>query len=94
MALPPDPHYEGRRPCVGRTLQNLLRLTLPVRVKNLDCITGDTLYPHHDDLQILLLLRLTIVARRGRSGRAAPFRRFPTTYAIVAREARFDPVEV
>ena len=75
-------------------MQNLLRLTLPVRVKNLDCFTGDTLYPHHDDLQILILLRLTTVARRGRSGRVALFPRFLTPYAIVTREARFDPVEV
>ena len=94
MALPPDPPYEGRRPCVGRTLQNLLRLTLPVGVGNLDRFTGDTLYPHHDDLQNLILMRLTTVARRGRSERTAPFRRFRHPYAIVAREARFHPIEV
>ena len=52
------------------------------------------MYPHHDDLQILILLRLTTVARRGRSGRVALFPRFLTPYAIVTREARFYPVEV
>ena len=40
--------------------------TLPVRLQNLVRFTGDTLYPHHDDLQNLFPLRLTAVARWGR----------------------------
>ena len=71
MALPPDPVTGVPRPCVGRTLQNLIRPTLPVRLRNLVRFTGDTLYPHHDKLQNLFPLRLTAVARRGRPMRAA-----------------------
>ena len=59
------------RPCVERTLQNSMGLTLPVRFQNLACFTGDTLYPHHDKLQNLFLMPLTAVARRGRPMRAA-----------------------
>ena len=33
------------RPCVGRTLQKLMRRTLPVWLGNLVRFTGDTLYP-------------------------------------------------
>ena len=71
MALPPDPVTGVQRPGVVRTLQNLMGLTLPVRLINPVCFTGDTLYPHHDKLQNLLLLRLTAVARWGRPMRAA-----------------------
>ena len=67
----PDPVTGVPRPCVGRTLQNLIRPTLPVRLRNLVRFTGDTLYPHHDKLQNLLPLRLTAVARRGRPMRGA-----------------------
>ena len=48
-----------------------MRPTLPVRLRNLVRFTWDTLYPHHDKLQNLLLLRFTAVARRGRPVRAA-----------------------
>ena len=71
MALPPDPVTGVPRPCGGRTLQNLMRLTLPVWLINPVCFTGDTLYPHHDKLQNLFLEQLTAVARRGRPVRAA-----------------------
>ena len=71
MALPPDPITGVPRPCVGRTLQNLMRRTLPVRLRNLVRFTGDTLYPHHDKLQNLFLMRLTAAARRGRPVRGA-----------------------
>ena len=71
MALPPDPVTGVPRPCVGRTLQNLMGLTLPVRLRNLVRFTWDTLYPHHDKLQNLFPMRLTAVARRGRPVRAA-----------------------
>ena len=71
MALPPDPVTGVQRPCVGRTLQNLMGHTLPVRLQNLVRFTGDTLYPHHDKLQNLFLLPLTAVARRGRPMRSA-----------------------
>ena len=69
--LPPDPVTGGQRPCVGRTLKNLMGPTLPVRLRNLVRFTGDTFYPHHDKLQNLLLLRFTAVARRGRPVRTA-----------------------
>ena len=71
MALPPDPITGVPRPCVGRTLQNLMGPTLPVRFQNLVRFTGDTLYPHHDKLQNLFLMRLTAVARWGRPVRVA-----------------------
>ena len=71
MALPPDPVTGVPRPCVGRTLQNLMGLTLPVWLRNPARFTGDTLYPHHDKLQNLFLEQLTDVARRGRPVRAA-----------------------
>ena len=67
----PDPVTGVPRPCVERTLQNLIRPTLPVRLRNLVRFTGDTLYPHHDKLQNLFLEQLTDVARRGRPVRAA-----------------------
>ena len=66
MALPPDPVTGVQRPCVGRTLQNLIRRTLPVQLRNSGRFTGDTLYPHHDNPQNLFPLRLTAVASRGR----------------------------
>ena len=69
--LTPSPHYGVPRPCVGRTLQNLMGRTLPVQLRNLACFTGDTLYPHHDKLQNLFLMRLTAAARRGRPVRGA-----------------------
>ena len=59
------------RPCVRRTLQNLIRRTLPIQLRNSGRFTGDTLYPHHDNPQNLFPLRLTAVARRGRPMRAA-----------------------
>ena len=59
MALPPDPVTGVQRPCVGRTLQKLIRSTLPVRLRNSGRFTGDTLYPHHDNPQNLFPLRLT-----------------------------------
>ena len=71
MALPPDPVTGVPRPCVGRTLQNLMGLTLPVWLRTPARFTGDTLYPHHDKLQNLFLLPLTAVARRGRPMRSA-----------------------
>ena len=71
MALPPDPITGVPRPCVVRILQNLMGLTLPGQLRNLVRFTGDTLYPHHDKLQNLFLLRITAVARRGRPMRAA-----------------------
>ena len=64
--LTPRPRYGVQRPCVGRTLQNLIRRTLPVQLRNSGRFTGDTLYPHHDNPQNLFPLRLTAVARRGR----------------------------
>ena len=67
----PDPVTGVQQLCVGRTLQNLMVLTLPVRLRNLVRFTGDTLYPHHDKLQNLFPLRLTAVARRGRPMRGA-----------------------
>ena len=66
MALPPDPVTGVQRPCVGRTLQKLIRRTLPVQLRNSGRFTGDTLYPHHDNPQNLFPLRLTAVASRGR----------------------------
>ena len=71
MALPPDPITGVQRPCVKRTLQNLMGRTLLVRLRNLVRFTGDPLYPHHDKLQNLFLMRLTAVACRGRPVRAA-----------------------
>ena len=71
MALPPDPVTGVQRPCVGRTLQKLIRRPLPVQLRNSGRFTGDTLYPHHDNPQNLFPLRLTAVARRGRPMRAA-----------------------
>ena len=67
----PDPVTGGPRPCVGRTLQNLMGRTLPVRIRNPVRFTGDTLYPHHDKLQNPLPIRLTAVARRDRPMRGA-----------------------
>ena len=69
--LTPGPRYGVPRPCVGRTLQKLIRRTLPVQLRNSGRFTGDTLYPHHDNPQNLFPLRLTAVARRSRPMRAA-----------------------
>ena len=69
LALPPVPITGVPRPCVGRTLQNLRGLTLPVCLGISARFTGDTLYPHHDRPQNLFPLRLTNVARRGRRWR-------------------------